>query len=91
MKFINDIKIEKVFLCLAIVFGICISIITPPFQVPDEIVHFDRAYQISKGEIFETKLNNTVGGYIPLSIMQLEVNVSPGLPRHPQKRQNVEL
>jgi len=39
-----------------------ISVVTPPFQSPDEFVHFERAYFISQGETNLVIRNGIVGG-----------------------------
>ncbi len=64
----TKISIHNIFLILAAFFGLQYSLITPPFQVPDEINHFFRAYQISEGYFKSIKLNDRVGGYIPESL-----------------------
>ncbi len=67
-----EAKPEKVFLCLAIVFGLTIVFVTPPFQSPDEYAHFYRAYLVSQGEIIPDR-NST----IPSSVINFGVNVMP--------------
>ena len=54
-------KIEKIFLLLAIILGTAHAFITPMNQVPDEIVHIMRAYDITEGNIVSTK--NKSGHY----------------------------
>lgn len=46
---------DKIFLPLAIAYGIVFLLITPPFQAPDEPNHFYRAYQISEGRLTPVK------------------------------------
>lgn len=41
----------SVFLGLGTFFGLAFLIVTPPFQSPDEWLHFYRAYQISEGRL----------------------------------------
>jgi len=62
---------ERVFFFLAIVFGLVFLIITPPFQTPDEINHFYRAYQISEGQFIAQKQDHRLGGEVPLSLIQI--------------------
>ncbi len=64
----KSISPHRFFLIFAVFFGLIFSIITPPFQVPDEINHFYRAYQISEGNFTALKIDNRVGGYIPESL-----------------------
>lgn len=90
MNFLKRIKVEKAFILIALIFGCMIAIITPPFQVPDEGAHFLRSFQISKGEVFEIKINNNIGGYFPNSIIDFMNNINPGLATHPEKKQSIE-
>ncbi|ADP77896.1 Protein of unknown function DUF2142, membrane [Methanothermus fervidus DSM 2088] len=48
-------KVEKIFLIIALIYGILFSFLVPPFQVPDEKWHFYKAFSISEGHIFPTK------------------------------------
>jgi hypothetical protein len=41
----------RLFLPFAIVFGLVMTFLTPPFQSPDEPAHFFRAYQVSDFKI----------------------------------------
>jgi len=45
---------EYLFLALGSVFGLVFLVLTPPFQVPDEFVHFFRAYEVSEGRLIPT-------------------------------------
>lgn len=45
----KNIKPEKVFAILILVFGAVLTFLTPPFETPDEFNHFSRAYQVSEG------------------------------------------
>ncbi len=66
---ITDIKPERFFLLVSLLYGLLFLVITPPYQSPDEVVHFYRAYQISEGKLTSIKQDNRVGGYIPNSIV----------------------
>ena len=46
---------QHAFISIVIVFGLLFMIITPPFQTPDEPVHFYRAYEISTHNITKYK------------------------------------
>ena len=45
---IINIRPEKAFLYLAIIFGISFLFTTPPYQVPDDAYHFYHLYNISE-------------------------------------------
>ena len=42
---------QRTFAAVAIVVGLALAAVTPPFQVPDEEPHFLRAYQLSEGVV----------------------------------------
>ncbi len=46
---------EYSFLGFALFFGLIMLVITPPFMVPDEPVHFYRSYQVSEFNIYKLK------------------------------------
>lgn len=76
------IKVERLFLVVAIILGITFSLLNGPFQGPDENVHFYRAYQISTGEIMEEHVGNKIGGYLPKSILKTYKEVSLNVAFH---------
>jgi hypothetical protein len=56
---------EKIYVVLALVFGLSLVFITPPLQVPDEQDHLNRAYQLTEFNIFQ--FDSTV----PASLIKL--------------------
>ncbi len=73
----KKLKPHQLFLYLSIVFGFSLIVFTPPFQVPDEINHFYRAWQVSEGTFSSVKENQRLGGYIPKSLEKLSSQFSP--------------
>lgn len=64
--------LEKLFAAVFVVFGLLFIFIIPPFQNPDEQMHFYRSYQLSEGRMLsQTQDGKVYGGYIPLSMQQL--------------------
>ena len=59
----------KFFVFCALIFGILLITIIPPFQSPDEDSHFKKAYVISKGKFFPTSQNGIVGYDIPTDMI----------------------
>jgi len=57
-------KIENNFLLVALLFGLISILLIPPFQSPDESSHYQRAYSISKGQLYYTVVDNQKGLYI---------------------------
>jgi uncharacterized membrane protein len=58
-------------LILGAVGSIPLVFLTPPFQVPDEVQHFYRAYQLSEFRIRAEVQNGVAGGTLPESLPQL--------------------
>lgn len=67
MSKFRDIQPEQAFLLLALIFGIAILFINPPFQAPDEQVHFYKSYALSDGQFIPEKIGNSSGFYVPKS------------------------
>lgn len=58
----KKIKCEKSFLLIALLYIIPITFLIPVYQVPDEIYHFDRAYNLSQYNVLKSpgyNLSNT--------------------------------
>lgn len=49
-RYIEKIGFEWIAFCLILILGICLRIVMPPYQVPDEVFHFARTWQISEGK-----------------------------------------
>lgn len=65
-------------------------LITPPFQVPDEVQHFDRAYQLSEGVLLGTGQDGRHGGMLPSSLPVLArrfLGINTDAEGHPITRQ----
>ena len=64
------IRPEKFFIFCALIFGILLITIIPPFQSPDEDSHFKKAYVVSRGQLFPTAQNGIVGYEIPVDMVE---------------------
>jgi uncharacterized membrane protein len=58
------------FILIAAIFGVIFILITPPFEAPDEPVHFFRAYQVSTLNLSVDKVGTVYGGVLPASLQQ---------------------
>jgi len=57
-----------VWTCLAIwLFAVGYAIITPPFQVPDEVAHYWHAVSLAHGNVFHVMQNDRMGTFVPKS------------------------
>lgn len=59
----------KFFVFCALIFGILLITIIPPFQSPDEDSHFKKAYVMSQGKFYPTSRNGVVGYDIPTDMI----------------------
>lgn len=59
----------KFFVCCAIIFGIILVMLIPPFQSPDEDSHFKKAYVVSYGKLFPTSQDGIIGFYLPKNMV----------------------
>jgi uncharacterized membrane protein len=70
---LSDAKIVRVTLVLILgaIGSIPLVLLTPPFQVPDEVQHFYRAYQLSEFRMRAEVQNGVAGGTLPDSLPEL--------------------
>lgn len=61
-------KIENLFLIIALFFGIIYVFILPPFQSVDEAAHFYRGYEIISNKHNAQNINGKIGDYLPSSL-----------------------
>ena len=80
---IDSRTICTIYVILGLVTAITLAIVTPPMQNPDEMAHFSRADQISRGRIVGQRYDvRVVGGEIAVGIGA--VNSAMGdIPMHP--------
>lgn len=70
-KLITKLTPQKVFLILALLFGLLFVFTNKPFNVPDEPAHFFRIYQLSDFKILGERHGLKAGGQIPTSIIEM--------------------
>ncbi|HXG13431.1 MAG TPA: DUF2142 domain-containing protein [Gemmataceae bacterium] len=76
---------EHLFGGLVIGFGLLFAFGMPPCQVPDEVSHFHRAYQVSEGRLFPIMVGEWGGGDLPVSILKVSSTFAH-LPFHGENR-----
>jgi uncharacterized membrane protein len=82
---------QGIFLLLSLIFGSLSAFVTAPFQVPDEAVHFYRAYSIAQGAFVPERDAGRVGDELPLSVIVSSNQLSRGLAGRPERNVDVEL
>jgi uncharacterized membrane protein len=70
---LNDAKVTRVVFVVAMgaIGSIPLVFLTPPFQVPDEVQHFYRAYGLSELRMSAEVQNGVAGGILPESLAHL--------------------
>ena len=81
---LDNVKAARVVLALILgaLGSLPLVLLTPPFQVPDEVQHFYRAYQLSEFHLRAEVQNGEAGGTLPVSLSQLvkaSVNTQDGV------------
>lgn len=64
-------SLHKLYLALALIFGLVYVFIIPPMMGYDEVPHFYRAYQLSEGDIFANKSGEVIGASLPKEFSNL--------------------
>lgn len=90
-KRIINVSPLKFFICTSAVFGLIFLLITPPFQAPDEPVHFFRSYQVSTLNLRVDKIGSGGGGYLPQSLenIVLQTAYSPQIQFIPNRKYDI--
>ncbi|MCU0345578.1 MAG: DUF2142 domain-containing protein [Saprospiraceae bacterium] len=61
----------KLYLWVALCFGLAYALLVPPFQSPDETAHFYRTAHIASGQLMGKKTADMrLGGYLPSSLSE---------------------
>jgi Predicted membrane protein (DUF2142) len=70
---LDNVKAARVVVALMLgaLGSLPLVILTPPFQVPDEVQHFYRAYQLSEFHLLAEVQNGRSGGTLPASLPRL--------------------
>lgn len=76
---------RRLFALLAPIFGLLYLALTPAFQVPDEINHFYRAWQLSEGTFLPEQRTNRLGGQLPVGLSNFSAHFEP-LIAHPERK-----
>ena len=56
------------FIIIAALCGLMYTIVNLPFKAPDELAHFYRSYQVSRGVLFADQTVHPTGGALPVSL-----------------------
>jgi Predicted membrane protein (DUF2142) len=67
----SDFPPHLIYLIVATIGMFLLSVLTPPFQVPDEQQHFYRAYQLSELSLLGVARDGSAGAILPSSLPEL--------------------
>jgi uncharacterized membrane protein len=82
----------EVFLVLAGLFGLAFIVLTPLMEVPDEVEHFYRAYQLSHLDIVSDRVGQAgYGGVLPASIVSTASQLKGQIPGHQSTKFSLRL
>jgi len=75
-SWISHLRVDSVYLALALFFGVLSVFLVPPFQTPDENSHFYRMWSFAKGQIVVADDSTVV---LPQSIVELPKALGSGM------------
>ena len=87
-RFWQRLSPGSAFLVIAALFGVIFCFKTPPFQVPDEVVHFYRAYEISEGHLLARQIPGGYGDLLPANMTQQVDNLVGNIRWNPNGKYN---
>lgn len=70
----NRCTTQKLFVYIALVFGMILIMLIPPMQSPDEDSHFKKAYVLAEGNFYPSVENGKKGHYLPEELMKYSEN-----------------
>ena len=62
-------------LVIGLLFGGSLLVLSPPFSVPDELAHFQRAFHCSQGKLYACKRDGRTGDILPSSLAETYVAI----------------
>lgn len=86
IKIIQTLPLHLFYIRVVTPFLLLLSLLTPPFQVPDEPSHMYRAFQISQLNFLSEKKDDLLGGAIPKSIVDATKKLRQDIPFHEKNK-----
>ena len=77
---------ERAFLGVALIFGLLLLFITPPFQTPDAPQHFLRGYAVSSLQLVSTLNSGHAGSILPKSLVITAQRASGNVPHNSKNK-----
>ena len=80
---IFSMRPDRFFLVAGLACGLAFVFGTPPFQAPDETIHFYRAYAVSEGNLSAQRGEDGFGAVLPASLEEIGTGLRGDLPFRP--------
>jgi uncharacterized membrane protein len=80
---------DRFFVAASLLAGLAFVFVTPPFQVPDEPVHFYRSYAVSTGELWGEPARDPAAGFgavLPASLQEVGSSLRGDVPFRPERK-----
>ena len=81
---------DRFFLAAGLACGHAFVFGTPPFQAPDETIHFYRAYAVSEGNLGARRTAEGLGADLPASVQEIGTELRGDLPFRPGLKMSPE-
>jgi uncharacterized membrane protein len=81
--------IGTAYLIAAVIAGATMIFLSPPFQAPDEVNHFYRAWTLAEGRFFASREGNLIGAPVRVAVWRWVTALVDEIPAHPEKKQSV--
>lgn len=81
---------DRFFLAAGLACGLAFVFGTPPFQAPDETIHFYRAYAVSEGTLWARRGPEGLGADLPASVQEIGTGLRGDLPGRPELKMSPE-
>ena len=78
------------FAAIAAFFGLVMAVTVPPFQTPDELAHYYRAYAVADFRWIAKKSALSMGDESPRSLQRIAGELTGDIPFHPEHKISVQ-
>src|SRR5450432_748753 len=79
-------ELRRFWLAIAATVALAFAIATPPFQSPDEVGHYWRAYTLARGEVLPSLIDGKPTGLVPKGVRDIVVHLWVWTGGHPETK-----
>jgi uncharacterized membrane protein len=81
--------IGTTYVVVAAICGVIMVFLSPPFQAPDEVNHFFRAWTLAQGRLLAVREGGLVGAPVSVAVFRWVSALVDDLPFHPENKQTL--